>query len=417
MESFGRKMDCKYIILVGDGMGDYPLDELGGKTPLEVARTPNMDRLMLKGRVGMAQTVPEGMEPGSDVANMSLLGYDPSVYHTGRAPLEAASIGIHLAPLDVAFRCNLVTLENDGTGIYRMLDYSAGHITTEEARQLIAALQKVVASGPLHLYPGVSYRHLLVWPGGREDLATTPPHDISGEPIAAYRKAYLSEPVLLEFIEQAAGILVDHPVNRKRVAEGKRPANAVWLWGQGKAPSMPSLKEKAGLTGAMISAVDLLKGLGVYAGLDPIAVPGATGYLDTNYAGKVDAALKSLETGQYVYVHIEAPDEASHEGSLAKKIEAIEAFDKNVVGPIVEGARAFSKVNLLVVTDHLTPICKRTHVADPVPFLFVEDLNHAAIQSGTADTFCERTAEAAGWRLSSGVELFAHFVGLDLKKS
>jgi 2,3-bisphosphoglycerate-independent phosphoglycerate mutase len=375
-----------------------------------------MDRLALKGRMGMARTVPESMEPGSDVANMSLLGYDPAVYHTGRAPLEAASMGVHLDPLDVAFRCNLVTLEQDDTGIVRMLDYSAGHITTREAHELVASLQQAVANSPLKLYPGVSYRHLLVWPGGREDLTTTPPHDISGEPAAPYQEVYRSEPVLLNFMERAAEILAEHPVNRRRVSEGKRPASAVWLWGQGKAPSIPTLKEKAGLTGAMISAVDLLKGLGVYAGLDPIAVPGATGYLDTNYSGKVNAALKALDVGDYVYVHIEAPDEASHEGSLSKKIEAIEAFDAQVVGPVVEGAKTLGRVNLLIVTDHLTPIHKRTHVGDPVPFLLVENLNDAPIRRSTGETFCERIARKAGWELTSGVELFAHFVGLTSRK-
>lgn len=410
-------MNCKYIILVGDGMGDYPLEELGGKTPLEVARTPHMDELALRGRMGMARTVPESMEPGSDVANMSLLGYDPGVYHTGRAPLEAASMGVHLDPRDVAFRCNLVTLEKDEAGIVRMLDYSAGHITTAEARELVDSLQEAVADSPLKLYPGVSYRHLLVWPGGREDLRTTPPHDISGEPAAPHQEVYRSESVLLEFTGRAEGILADHPVNRRRMSEGKRPANAVWLWGQGRAPSIPTLKEKAGLTGAMISAVDLLKGLGVYAGLDPIAVPGATGYLDTNYAGKVSAALKALETGDYVYVHIEAPDEASHEGSLSKKIEAIEAFDARVVGPIVGGAKALGRVNLLIVTDHLTPIHKRTHVGDPVPFLLVEDLNDAPSRRAAGEAFCERVARQAGWELPSGVELFEHFVGLTSRKA
>lgn len=404
-------MEERYIVLVGDGMGDYPLEELGGKTPLEVARTPNMDWLLCNGRMGMVRTIPESMEPGSDVANMSLLGYDPLRYHTGRAPLEAASMGVELQPHEVAFRCNLVTLETDESGVARMGDYSAGHISTAEAHELVASLQEAVHGTVLSLYPGVSYRHLLVWAGGRADLPTTPPHDISGEPIEQYRKVYEEEPVLLTFMEKASSILADHPLNRKRIAAGKRPANAVWLWGQGKAPSMATLKERFGLDGAMISAVDLLKGLGVCAGLEPISVPGATGYLDTNYAGKVDAAMEALKAGHFVYVHVEAPDEAGHEGSLEKKIEAIEAFDEKVVGPVVERARGFPKVRLLVVTDHLTPIHKRTHVKDPVPFILLDDLSSASRPCYPGATFCERVAREAAWDLADGVELFRCFIG------
>jgi 2,3-bisphosphoglycerate-independent phosphoglycerate mutase len=245
-------MSTKYVILVGDGMGDYPLSELGGKTPLEAARTPHMDGLLRKGRIGTLRTVPSSMEPGSDVANMSLLGYDPLRYHTGRAPLEAASMGVGLQPDDVAFRCNLVSLDTDERGVITMGDYSAGHITTAEAHSLVASLQNAVSQSPLRLYPGVSYRHLLVWPGGPDALQTTPPHDISGEPIGSYARVYQDEPILSSFIRKAEAILADHPVNLERKAAGKRTANAVWLWGQGRAPSMPTLGEKFGLTGAMI---------------------------------------------------------------------------------------------------------------------------------------------------------------------
>jgi 2,3-bisphosphoglycerate-independent phosphoglycerate mutase len=388
-------------------MGDYPLAGLGGKTPLEAARTPNMDKLAGAGQLGTVRTIPESMEPGSDVANMSLLGYDPLRYHTGRAPIEAASMGVPLGAGDVAFRCNLVTLETDPTGQTLMGDYSAGHISTSEAHDILESLQAAVSQTPLRLHPGVSYRHLLVWPGGRADLKTTPPHDISGEPIAPHRGVYLGEPVLLDFMEKASLILKDHPVNLERQANGKPPANAVWLWGQGKAPSMPTLRERAGLTGVMISAVDLLKGLGVLAGLRAVSVPGATGYLDTNYAGKVEAALEALQTDSFVYVHVEAPDEAGHEGSLSKKLEAIEAFDEKVVGPVMEGLKAFPDVRLLIVTDHLTPIMIRTHVKDPVPFLLV---NGMGTGSQSPVNFCERTAEAAGLRLANGVELFEHFL-------
>ena len=404
-------MKQKYIILVGDGMGDYPLEELDGKTPLEVARTPNMDRLVPQGRLGMVRTVPESMEPGSDVANMSLLGYDPAKYHTGRSPLEAASMGVRLAPDDVAFRCNLVTLGEDGAGGTRMLDYSAGHVSTEEARELVEDLKRAAGGSPLKTYAGVGYRHLVVWPGGRDDLATTPPHDIAGEPVAEYVRVYADVPVLASFIEKAAAILADHPVNRRRVAAGKLPANSVWLWGQGKAPAMPTLAERTGLTGAVISAVDLLKGIGIYAGLKPIAVPGATGYLDTNYAGKVEAALRELETGDLVFVHIEAPDECGHEGDLAKKIEAIEAFDARVVGPVTAGAGRFPAVRLLIVTDHLTPVQKKTHVGDPVPFLMIDNLNGSPPSSGKVGKFCEATARETGLMMENGAALFSRFIG------
>lgn len=344
---------------------------------------------------------------------MSLLGYDPRRYHTGRAPLEAASMNVQLGPDEVALRCNLVTVEADGQGAMIMGDYSAGHISTAEAHEILAGLQSAVAGLPLRLYPGVSYRHLLVWVGGRVDLNTTPPHDITGEPVAAYQEVYQREPVLLAFMDRARDILADHPVNRTRQSAGKSPANAVWLWGQGKAPSMPTLKERYGLSGVMISAVDLLKGLGVYAGLTPIAVAGATGYLDTNYAGKVAAALQALARDNFVYVHIEAPDEAGHEGSLEKKIQAIEAFDAQVVGPIIGGARDFPKVRLLVVTDHLTPISKRTHVGDPVPFLLVRDL-HENLKATPPSlvAFCERSAQAENRLLADGEALLRSFVGV-----
>ncbi|HOI94606.1 MAG TPA: cofactor-independent phosphoglycerate mutase [Syntrophobacter fumaroxidans] len=404
-------MEKKYVILVGDGMGDYPLAELNGRTPLEAASTPHLDRLGSRGRLGMARTIPDCMEPGSDVANMSLLGYDPRSYHTGRAPLEAASMGIRLEERDLAFRCNLVNLRRDASGVMRMADYSAGHISTPESRELIAALQEATAGSVLRLYSGVSYRHLLVWPEGPQGLPTTPPHDITGEPSDPYGAVYLTDPVLTAFIRKAEQILAGHPVNISRQRDGKLTANSVWLWGQGRAPAMPTLKERFGLNGAMISAVDLLKGLGVYAGLEPIAVPGATGYLDTNYAGKVQAAIEALRRGQLVFIHVEAPDEASHEGSLEKKIRAIEDLDAKVVAPLVDGLREFAAVRMLIVTDHLTPIEKKTHVADPVPFLLVEDLNGGNAGSSDAPAFCERTARESGWRVGDGVDLFKIFIG------
>jgi 2,3-bisphosphoglycerate-independent phosphoglycerate mutase len=361
------------------------------------------------GTMGVVQTIPAGMKPGSDVANMSLLGYDPAAYHTGRAPLEAASIGVRLEPDDVAFRCNLVWLSRDGNGEVVMGDYCAGQISTVEAHEIVSSLQSAISGAPLKLYPGVSFRQLLVWKGGREDVVTVPPHDILGHSVSQY-DVLADAPVLQTFVDKAARLLSDHPVNRRREKAGQSPANAVWLWGQGKAPAMPRL-DRFGLRGAMISAVDLLKGIGVYAGLDPIQVEGATGYIDTNYDGKVKAALSALERSNFVFLHLEAPDEASHAGILEKKIMAIENFDSLIVGPVVEGAKKFRKVRLMVATDHFTPLAMRTHSTDPVPFLIVGDLNAGSSESGSGSRFCEKDANSAGRRYDSGEDLFRAFIG------
>ena len=296
----------KFVVILGDGMADLPLASLQGKTPLQVAKKPNMDRLAKQGRNGQALTVPEGFPPGSDVANLSVMGYQPQKYYTGRAPLEAAAMGVILGKDDIAFRCNFVTVED---GI--MKDYSAGHITSSEGRELIEALKPLMPGQ--RLYAGVSYRNLLVLKAGAKAICT-PPHDISDQPIQGYLPHGPDARQLLSLMEAAQPIFANHPVNLKRVAEGKKPANAIWLWGQGPAPVMPTFREKYGLSGAMISAVDLLKGIGVYAGLEVINVPGATGTIDTNYKGKVDAALQALQRLDFVYLHVEAPDEAGHEG-------------------------------------------------------------------------------------------------------
>lgn len=362
----------KFIVLIGDGMGDYPLDELGGKTPLQYSETPNMDKIALGGKVGLVTTIPPGYPPGSDVANMNLMGYDPVRYHTGRAPLEAASMGVSLRENDVAFRCNLVYLDESGEEVV-MGDYAAGHITSEEAKEIINDLENEIGNSEFHFYPGVSYRHLMVWAGGEKDLDLTPPHDITGEPVREHMDKLFAVPKLRDIFERAHEILRKHPVNARRISEGKSPANSIWLWGQGKAPVMRGYREKFGIEGAVISAVDLLKGIGVYAGLEPLSVPGATGYLDTNYEGKVRAAIDALERqADFVYLHVEAPDEASHEGDLEKKIVAIEDFDRKVVGPILEGLSRFEEARILLATDHYTPIAKKTHEASPVPFAMCE---------------------------------------------
>ncbi|MDD5153529.1 MAG: cofactor-independent phosphoglycerate mutase [Desulfovibrionales bacterium] len=397
----------KYVVLIGDGMGDYPLEELGGKTPLQAASTPAMDFLAREGELGLVKTVPPGFEPGSDVANLSILGYDPASCYTGRGPLEAGSMGIRLSPDDVAFRCNLVTLDFMADGRIVMVDYSAGHISTEEARAIVADIGRKVKVNGLTLYPGVSYRHLLVWAEGKEKLATVPPHDHTGRDVSAHWGAYQHDSDIINWIAQALDILREHPVNKRRVQEGKGPANAVWLWGQGRAPHMPKFTERFGIKGAIISAVDLLKGIGVYAGLEPIAVPGATGYLDTNYQGKAEYALAALKEKDLVVVHVEAPDEASHGGNLEEKIKAIENFDRKVVQVVVDGLAEFGEHRILLVTDHYTPISIKTHVGEPVPFvIFSSNRRGRTREAG----FNEVSAKETGLFIREGFKLMERFI-------
>jgi len=397
----------KYLIIVGDGMGDEPQERLGGRTPLEAARTPYMDRIAADGVLGLTETITADQEPGSDVANMAILGYDPDRFHTGRAPLEAASMGVELRPEDVAFRCNLVTVRDDDQGRVVLADYSAGHITSEEGRALIETIRRSLESDSLRFYPGVSYRHLLVWRGGKEALRITPPHDVTGEPVDPYWQVYDQAPELKALLAAARPLLADHEVNRNRVSRGKSPANAIWLWGQGRKPSMPTFKERFGLTGVTISAVDLIRGLGVCAGLEPVIVPGATGYLDTNYAGKVAAACRALEYEDLAFVHVEAPDEASHEGNLDLKIEAIEAFDTRVVNPLLEACATLPQARVLVITDHLTPIRIKTHARGLVPFAIFD---FARRRQREQRGYSERSAAATGLILRPGYELMEKFI-------
>ena len=357
----------KYIILLGDGMPDYPIKELGDKTPLEYAKTPNMDFIAKNGTVGCVKTIPDGFPPGSDVSNLSILGYDPAKYYTGRAPLEAASIGVKLSPNDIAFRCNLVTLKPTDSELI-MDDFSAGHISTEEAKELISAIDKKLGTDEIKFNPGVSYRHLMVWKNGSSNLKLTPPHDISGKNIKSYIPQGDRANILTELMNSSQIVLSNHKINKERKNNGKNPANSIWLWGHGKAPAMPTLKERFNLTGSIIAAVDLMKGIGIYAGLTPVKVPGVTGYIDTNYEGKADYALKELESKDFVYVHVEAPDEAAHNGSLNNKIKAIEDFDKRVVGRVLEGIKKFKEYRILVVSDHPSPISIKTHSSERVPF-------------------------------------------------
>lgn len=344
----------KVVVLLGDGMADEPLAELGGLTPLEYAETPNMDRVAREGRTGLVATVPDGFEAGSDVANLGLLGYDPARYYTGRGPLEAANIGVALADDDVAYRCNLVTVL-DGV----MADFSAGHITSGEGAELFEALQPVIPS--VRVVPGISYRNLLVVPDGAGGRGM-PPHDIVGQQVDPYLPAGRDRDLLLACMAAAEEVFNGHPVNRERVAAGKTPATGIWPWSGGRRPTLPLFMDLHGASGGMISAVDLLNGIARYAGLDVIRVPGATGYLDTDYDGKARAALSALDRLDFVYCHVEAPDEAGHMGSIVEKVRAIERVD-GMLGTLLDG---FEGV-IAVLPDHATPIRVRTHTRQPVP--------------------------------------------------
>jgi len=382
----------KYIILQGDGMADHPLDSLGGKTPLEVAKTPNMDWLAAHGVFGIAHVIPDGYPPGSDVGNMSIMGYDPEVYHTGRSPLEAASMGVSLGPKDIAFRCNLVTLRGNGAET-TMEDFTAGHISTAEAAEIIHDLGRTLAENGIEFFPGVSYRHLMVWRNGKEKMRTTPPHDITDQKVATYMPAGDGADKLLALMKVSQDLLAYHPVNKKRRAEGHRQATSIWLWGQGRAPSLPPLTERFGITGGVISAVDIIHGLGVYAGLERIDVPGVTGFLDTNYQGKGEYGINSLAKYDLVFIHVEAMDEAGHMGDAEKKIQALEDFDAKVVGTVLRRMAGRKDWRVLLMPDHPTAIALKTHVAEPVPFVLYSAENPA---SHEGLTYNEKDAAKTG---------------------
>jgi 2,3-bisphosphoglycerate-independent phosphoglycerate mutase len=401
----------KYVIIVGDGMADYPVESLGGKTPLMVARTPHMDWMAEQGEIGLVRTVPEGFNPGSEVANLSIFGYDPIHYYTGRGPLEAASLGVKLAADDIAFRCNLVTLRFEGSKIV-MEDFSAGHITDEEARKVIFDLNREMATDEIQFYPGVSYRHLMVLKNGAAKFSNlgkqkiTPPHDIIGKEITPFLPQ-MREPVLT-LMRESQRLLKNHPVNDAREAKGLPPANSIWLWGQGRSPRMITLKQRFGMDGYVISAVHLIKGIGIIAGLEVLEVPGITGYFDTNYDGKARYALKGLREKDFVYVHVEAPDEAGHMGNLRLKIEAIEAFDEKVVGTILKGMKEFKSYKVLVLPDHPTPLSVRTHTADPVPYVIYS--NEGGVKAPHAKRFDEVSAGLSGVSVEKGFELIERFL-------
>ena len=401
----------KYIVILCDGMADEPLEELDGRTPLEAARTVNMDRLAADSEIGMVRTVPEGMAPGSDTANLSVIGYDPRKYYSGRSPLEALSIGAEMGENDVSFRCNLVTLseEEDRYEDRVILDHSSGEIPTEEAAALVEALREGLGREGYTFYVGTSYRHLLIQKDGKvTDL--TPPHDILTKRIGEYLP---EDPVLREMMVRSYEILKDHPVNVKRRAEGKNPANSAWFWGAGTRPALPSFEEKTGVKGAMISAVDLLKGIAAGSGMHNIIVEGANGGLHTNYAGKARAAVKALTEDGYdfVYVHIEAPDEMGHQGSAEDKIKAIEYIDDQVIGPVADALRgAGVDFRMLILPDHPTPVRVRTHTSDPVPYLLYDSTK---AQEGCS-VYSEKTGRESGKMLEEGYRLIDHLLNLYL---
>jgi 2,3-bisphosphoglycerate-independent phosphoglycerate mutase len=337
-----------------------------------------MDFLAERGEVGVLRTIPDGFEPGSDVANLTILGYNPRKFYSGRAPIEAAYRGIKLGQHDVAYRCNLVTLKIPDIKDLKnavMEDYSAGHITTKEAKVIIDDLNKVIGNKYISFYSGVSYRHIMVWKNGRHRIRCTPPHDISGRKIERYLPEGNGDGILRSIMEKSVEFLSRHRINRKRIESGLRPANSIWLWGQGRDIEMPTYKEKYRLRGTLISAVDLTRGLGIKAGFRIIKVRGATGYLDTNYEGKAMAALRSLRDHDIAYVHVEAPDEAGHNGDVNAKVKAIEDFDKKVVGEIIKGVKRYEEYSILVLPDHFTPVSVRTHTDNPVPYVIYRNVN------------------------------------------
>jgi len=400
----------KYLLVIGDGMADYPIEALDGKTPLQVADKPNMDAIAARGRSGILRTIPEDMEPGSDIANLSILGYNPKEFYTGRGPLEAANRGISLGEDDMAFRCNLIT-EEDGV----LVDYSAGHITNSEAAELMKTVENQLGKpGEIDFYAGVSYRHLMILRNMRysDEVLCAPPHDVVGSRISevlpkARKPAAESTAVLLrKMIFDSKKILEKHPVNARRKAVGERLGNMIWPWGQGRKPNMPTLQELYGISGAVISAVDLINGMGICAGMEVIKVPGATGYYDTNYEGKAYYALKALEMHDMVFIHVEAADEAGHSGDYEQKIRSIEDLDKRLIGKLLEGLEG-QEYAIAVLPDHATPVSVRTHTKDPVPFTICSP----RIEPDGVKRFDEVSAKKGGFGFLEGEELMPLFVG------
>lgn len=391
----------KYVIIIPDGAADEPLEQFEGRTPLEAAQTPNMDRISVEGRQGLVKTVPEGLEPGSDVAQMSLLGYDPLHYYSGRAPIEAAAKNIRLGMDDWVFRCNLVTIA-DGM----MADHSAGHISTEEGSSLIRELAKNIKDERIALHTGVSYRHLMVFKGVDFDVRTYPPHDHIGKPVEKLLPRGKGADLLIQLMNQSQQLFAGHDINRVRQDLGENQVSSIWLWGQGKQARLDSFRKRHGLKGAAITAVDLVRGLAKLVGFDLIDVPGATGFLDTNYQGKAQAAIEALDKYDLVFVHIEAPDEAGHEGNADAKKLAIERVDQHIVGPVLDALRRYENWRILLLPDHPTPVKTGAHSAAAVPFAMAGTGVTGILHAG----FGETNATQAGLRIEKGCELMEYFL-------
>ena len=400
----------KYVVVLYDGMADYPVPALDGKTPMMCANKPLFDSLAKKGEVGLVKTVDDTLKPGSDVANMSVMGFDPLKYYTGRSPLEAVSIGVKLLDDDVTLRCNVVTLSDEENYEDKtMIDYSAGDISTAEAAELIKTVQEVFGNEKYTYYSGVSYRHCLTVREGTTDLGDmTPPHDISDRVVGPYLSKSENAAELVAMMKKSYDVLKDHPVNLKRIAEGKRPANSIWLWGEGNKPILPTFESLYGLKGSVISAVDLLKGIGISAGMSTPDVEGATGYIDTNFEGKARCALEELESGKdFVYIHIEAPDECGHRNEPENKVRAIELIDEKVLSILLEGLEKYDDYKIMILPDHPTPIVTKTHARDAVPYMIYH--KNAPVEG--VDTINEETAKATGNFIEKGSELMGRFIG------
>lgn len=400
----------KYVVILCDGMADYPVPALGGKTPMMCAKKPNIDALARHSEVGLVRTVAEGLKPGSDVANMSVLGFDPRKCYTGRSPLEAASIGVALLDTDVTLRTNLVTLSDDEPYESKtMIDYCAGDISTAEAAEIMRDVQKHFGNEIFTFYAGVSYRHCLVWANGTTELGVmTPPHDISGRVIKEYLSDSENAAPLIQLMRDSYAFLSAHPVNHKRVAEGKRPANSLWLWGEGKKPMLPNFSETFGKKGAIISAVDLLKGIAKCAGMEAPEVEGATGYIDTNFEGKAHAALEALQNGcDFAYIHLEAPDECGHRNEPENKVRAIEMIDSRVLPIVLEGLEQMGEdYKIMILPDHPTPIVTQTHASDPVPYL----IYHKNAPKSGVESIDEESAKATGVFIENGPDIMRKFL-------
>lgn len=399
----------KYLVVLYDGMADYPVPALDGKTPMELAKKPLLDKLARFGKVGTVKTVAEGLKPGSDIANMSVLGYNPKECYTGRSPLEAVSIGVDMKDTDIIFRTNLVTLSDEENYEDKtMVDYSAGDISTAEAAEIIKSVQEHFGNEKFAFYSGVAYRHCLVWSNGTLDLGKmTPPHDISGKVIGEHLSKSENAKELIAMMKESYDFLMEHPVNKKRIADGKRPANSIWLWGEGTKPALPDFKEKYGVEGSIISAVDLLKGIAKCAGMASPDVNGATGYIDTNFEGKADCAIEELKTKDFVYIHIEAPDECGHRNEPENKVKAIEMIDERVLARVLPELDKYEDYKVMVLPDHPTPIVTMTHAGDAVPYLIYQ--KSKASDNGI-ESFTENTAKEEGNYVEVGYTLMDSFI-------